>query len=354
VFRQATGTINARHRGFFAEAGDARQVWARRNSGDEPGVFFLDDGGVTAEVRRDCHEGRLVCPMKDCPDPRFIARGGNERRHHFAHRVAHVKHAAAAVWRYEAMTMLADWARRYHGVQVVVDDGARAATVRVSSERTGRQVELQVTYDRLFRVPRDQSPDLSRQLLVGHSRGLLLPRDPCPELPDAWWCATSRLVSDMLSTGWAIAVNPEHRLIGTLLSGYAARRAGLLPRCLMPQTLLCIVCELDSCKLTEHGLVTPASQQLLDQRARELARQGRLATEHPTVAPHARVRPAQRPEPPSPTPPPPEMAEDARRITPGDPLQAEYLRRAEGLGTAQRLALLKEMFLPPSGHQPPD
>jgi hypothetical protein len=62
VFRQATGTINARHRGFFAEAGDARQVWARRNSGDEPGVFFLVDDSVTAEVRRDCHEGCLVCP----------------------------------------------------------------------------------------------------------------------------------------------------------------------------------------------------------------------------------------------------------------------------------------------------
>jgi hypothetical protein len=48
------------------------------------------------------------------------------------------------------------------------------------------------------------------------------------------------------------------------------------------------------------------------------------------------------------------MAEDARRITPSDPLQAEYLRRAEGLDTAQRLALLKEMFLPPNAHQPPD
>jgi hypothetical protein len=50
VFRQATGTINARHRGFFAEAGDARQVWARRNSGDEPCVFFL----LTAASLRRC------------------------------------------------------------------------------------------------------------------------------------------------------------------------------------------------------------------------------------------------------------------------------------------------------------
>src|SRR5439155_2203600 len=179
------------------------------------------------EVRGECNEGRLICPMADCPDPRFIARGGAERRHHFAHRVAHVKNAPGAVWRQEAVTMLVDWARRYRRAQVDAHDGERVATVRIRSQRTGREVELQVTYDRRLEVPLEHLRDPARQLLVGHTRGLLLPRQPCSELPGAWWCGTSRLVAELVAwSGWAIAVNPEHRLIATMLDAYAAPRAG--------------------------------------------------------------------------------------------------------------------------------
>lgn len=332
MFRQGTGTIDARHRGFFAEAGDARQVWARRDGGGKADVFFLPEGGVNDEVRRDCSEGRLVCPMADSPDPRFIARGGTVRRHHFAHRVAHVKHAAAAVWRHETMGMLADWATRYRGAQVDAHDGDRAATVRIRSERTGHEVELQVTYDRRFEAPLEQLRDPSRQLLVGHTRGLLLPREPCRELPDAWWCGTSRLVAELLvESGWALAVNPEQRLVATVLDGYVALRAGLLPRSTrIPHPLLCLVCALDSCALTEHGLTTPTAEHLIAQRAREHATPPREAE------PVASTRRALHEEPGA-----------SRPAASGDARQADYLRRAEGLNTEQRLALIKEMFLPP-------
>lgn len=330
MFRQATGTIDSRHRGFFAEAGDARQVWARRHgAGGEGGVFFLADGGVTDEVRRDCAGGRLVCPMADCPNPRFIARGGELRRHHFAHRVAHVKHATAAVWRHEAMTMLADWAARYRGAEVDVDEDDRAATVRIRSQPTGRQVELQVTYDRRFNAPLEALRDPSRQLLVGHTRGLLLPREPCPELTDAWWCGTSRLVGELiLWRGFAVAVNPEQRLVGTLLDIYAALRVGVLARSARtPHPTLCVVDKLDDCKLSEHGLTTPTAQRLIAERTRQPAR---------TTTPPRDPQPTAAPQH---TAPRPGVAGDAR--------QAEYLRRAQGLDTEQRLALLKEMFLPP-------
>jgi len=333
VFRQATGTIDARHRGFFAEAGDARQVWARLQGGEEEGgVFFLDEGGVTEEVRRGCSEGRLICPMTDCPDPRFIARGGGVRRHHFAHRVAHVKHATAAVWRYEAMTMLADWAACYRGAELDAHDGQRAATVRIRSQRTGRQIALQVTYDRRFDAPLEQLRDRSRQLLVGHSRALLLPRQPCRDVEDAWWCGESRLVGDItLARGYAIAVNPEQRLVGTLIDSHTARAMGLIRRSeAVAYPLLCIICELDRCRLTEHGVTTPTAQQLLERR---------------TAQPPARALEA---TPIQPAWPPPAPAEGpARPAQPfGDARQAEYLRRAQGLNTDQRLALLKEMFLP--------
>jgi hypothetical protein len=317
VFEQATATVDACHRECFAAAGEARQVWARVPSQRLPAVFFLTEGGVSEEIRRRCTAGELVCPMADFPDPRFIARGGDVRRHHFAHRVAHVKHATAAVWRTEAMTMLADWAGHYRAAGVETEDRDGLARVRVRSQRSGRQVELRVTYDRRYDPPLEELAGSSRQLLVGHTRGLLLPRQACRERADAWWCGEGRLVGELTyRDGWALAVNPEQRLVATLVSSYAARAAGLL----------CIVCALDACRLSEHGPLTPAAQRLLEHR-----QQHDRAVDHP---PPRLVAPAA-PVPAAPPVPPPR---DAR--------QAEYVRRAEGLTIEQRLALIKEMFLP--------
>lgn len=342
MFRQATGTIDAKHRGFFAEAGDARQVWARRVGGPGADVLFLPEHGVTEAVREDCRAGRLVCPMADCPDRRFVARGGARRRHHFAHQVAHVKHATAAVWRLEATSMLADWvASRYRRADVTTTDGDAVATVSVRSQRTGREVQLQVTYDRRLEPPMEQLRDPSQQLLVGHTRGLLLPREPCRQAPGGWWCAAGRLVGELvLWRGVALAVNPEQRLVATLMGASVARRAGLLGRgAWAPHALLCLPAGLDACLLTEHGLSTPAAQRALSALA---------ARPQPPVAP---TPPPARPAHPTPSPltaSPPAV----RKVA--DPRQAEYLRRAHGLNPDERLALLKEMFLthPPDPRRP--
>jgi hypothetical protein len=334
VFQQPTATIDNRHRDFFAAAGDARQVWARRRGDQPPAVFFLADGGVTDEIRRQCAAGELVCPMADCPDPRFIARGGEIRRHHFAHHVAHVKHATAAVWRTEAMTMLADWAHHYRGAEVDAEDRDGLARVRVRSQRSGRHVELRVTYDRRYE-PVDELADSSTQLLVGHTRGLLLPRRACRERSDAWWCGEGRLVAEIVyRDGCALAVNPEQRLIATLVSSHTASQAGLIDHRAPAYPLLCIAGHLDACQLSERGVLTPAAKQLLaykQERERAFA-EAAARSEWPA----ARVPPTQPPRPDDREPKP------SRR----DDRQAEYLCRAEGLTTEQRLALIKEMFLP--------
>ncbi len=326
MFQKATATIDARHRDFFAAAGDARQLWARRRDQQPPGVFFLPEGGVTDEIRRRCAAGELVCPMADCPDPRFIARGGDIRRHHFAHHVAHVKHATAAVWRTEAMTMLADWAGHYRGADVDAEDRDGLARVRVRSRRSGRRVELRVTYDRRYQPSLEDLAESSAQLLVGHTRGLLLPREPCQARSDAWWCGEGRLVGEIVyRAGWAVAVNPEQRLVATLVGSYLARDAGLIDRrAYSAYPLLCIVCELDACRLSERGVLTPTAERLLEHRQERARAAARAA---------ARTDRPAGPIPPSPPP---------RR----DDREAEYLRRAEGLNTEQRLALIKEMFLP--------
>jgi hypothetical protein len=74
---------------------------------------------------------------------------------------------------------------------------------------------------------------------------------------------------------------------------------------------------LDNCQLTEAGLQTPATTALRDHLARE-----RAAAATRAYLPAAAHRQS-------------------------DPRQAEFLRRARGLDTEQRLALIKEIFLPP-------
>lgn len=330
MFAQATGTVDARHRGFFAGAGDARQVWARHVDGADDRLVFLPANGVTEAVREACRAGRLVCPMADCPDPRFVARGGTERRHHFAHRVAHVKHASAAVWRREAASMLADWIGRYPSAHVDVSEEERTTTVAVRSLRSGRSVHLVVTYDRRYRPSVEERRDGSRQLLLGHTRGLLLPREPCDALPGAWWCAAGQLASTLvLWSGCALAVNPQERLVATLLDPGEARRIGVLPADAWTEhALLCVVAALDDCRLTEQGVQTPVAARLAERRRAPAPRRGSRRLTAPRV-----TRPSDDG--------PPAGVHDRR--------QQEYLRRAEGLDTEQRLALLKEIFLPDGG-----
>jgi hypothetical protein len=215
---------------------------------------------------------------------------------------------------------------RHRGADVQAEDRDGLARVRVRSRRSGRRVELQVTYDRRYEPPLEHLAEPSTQLLVGHTRGLLLPREACRARSDAWWCGEGRLVGDLAyRDGWALAVNPEQRLVATLVDSYIARDAGLIDRrAYSAHPLLCIVCELDGCRLSERGVLTPAAERLLEHR-QERAR----------AAAHAAAR-TDRPVDPVPPPFPP------RR----DDRQAEYLRRAEGLTTEQRLALIKEMFLP--------
>jgi hypothetical protein len=162
MFEQATATADSRHRAFFDRSGEVRQVWARQADG---ALFYLADGAVDSDVRVAARAGRLTCPYPGCPDPRFIAKGGNERRHHFAHQVAGQEHRTTAAWRHQALLMLADWsARRYPELEVDLDDREEGESLRLRSPRSGRVVRLTVTYDRRYQPP---APAPGEQLCSG-------------------------------------------------------------------------------------------------------------------------------------------------------------------------------------------
>jgi hypothetical protein len=162
--------------------------------------------------------------MADCPDPRFITRGGDIRRHHFAHHVAHVKHTTAAVWRTEAMTMLAEWASRYRHADVDAEDRDGPARVRVRSQRSGRSVELRVTYDRRYEPPLEVTPPTApaRGARPGlRSRSRTAPISPSGEdasresgvlvsaIPRAGWIQRPGRVRERWHEGGAVWVGAE-------------------------------------------------------------------------------------------------------------------------------------------------
>jgi hypothetical protein len=290
MFQRTTGGADGRHRAFFEDAGEVRQVWALRHDGD---LFFLPVGGVDQQIRDDAHAGRLICPYPGCPDPRFIARGGRRRRHHFAHKIAGVEHRTATGWRFQALLMLKDWcSRRYPQLEIDIDESQ--GSLRVRSPRSGRAVWLTVTYDRRHEL------EAGRQLLVGHSPVLLLPRQEVNGAPGRWWCGNGRLVGDLIADrGWALAVNPQERLIATMVRREIARAVGLV-RDHSRHPLLCAVDDLDRVRLAEDGLHTEASDAVdreLARRhaaeARRAAAEARLAKQRATEAEAARRKAAE-------------------------------------------------------------
>jgi len=272
IFEHATAVADSRHRAFFDRAGEVRQVWAQRTDGT---WFYLADGGVDDHVRADAHAGELTCPYPGCPDRRFVAKGGTERRHHFAHHVAGQEHGSSA-WRHQALLMLADWShRRYPDLEVELDDREDSESLRLRSPRTGRLVRLTVTYDRRYQPP--TPTPAGAQLLVGHSRALLRPRGEVDGAPGVWWCARTRLVGDVVADrGWALVVDPQERLIATVAEARLMQGAGVVViQGRARAALLCLVDELERARLDADGLHTPVSdvvdRELERRRAAEAA-----------------------------------------------------------------------------------
>lgn len=261
MFDRLTATAAHEAGDFFANAGAPSQVWARwANSVGQRDPFYLAPGGVTPEVRKLCATGQLLCPVAGCPAPEFVARGGPERRHHFAHYPgAGVTHQDRQIWLREAIAMLAVWVGVHPGI-TGAEDGD---TVSATSNRSGVTVTMRVVYDNGF----DPAADLmqaTRQVLVGHARRLLLPRQECADVQDAWWCGRPRLVGQLLDQqGHVIAVNPEQRRVATLVDAATARQAGVLPPgAAGGYPVVALVRELAQCRLTERGLMTPVRARL--------------------------------------------------------------------------------------------
>lgn len=287
MFEQPTATYDQRHRGFFTTSDEPRQVWAFDSTRGQ--IVYLPDDAINDSVRDACRHGRLRCPIAHCPDPRLIAKGGTQRRHHFAHKVAHTQHDSAAVFRTEAIAMLTAWARRYRGAQITSRHDGTLGIVTIRSAATGNSSELTVTYD-----PRHEpTPTARRQLLVGHTRALLLPRGEHPQLPGAWLCGDPRLVGRLIAEhGAALAINPEHQLVATILTTATAARIGLTPPPTTGHPRICLSCHIDDCRLDPGGAITTPALRTLRAWEERHGPAGRPRPPRPTRAAPAPAAPA--------------------------------------------------------------
>jgi hypothetical protein len=260
--------------------------------------------------------------MADCPDPRFVARGGHERRHHFAHRHAETKHVSKEVFLRETTEMIAQWIGGFTGMNLELRVDGATAELTITSQKSGKQLHLTLTYDPSYDPGFNQLLSNGRQFLLGHTRGLLLPRQPHKSIDGAWWCASPRLVSTLVTyTGHALAINPQEQLVGTIVNASYARRLGVIASSRTIAENICLVEPFSTCKLTEDGIVAPALERFLSARHLEEQRWRSTST------------------PPSPT------SASSSTGKPRDALQAEYMRRAAGMTTEERLQLLREMFV---------
>jgi hypothetical protein len=110
----------------------------------------MREGGADL-LRQACREGHLVCPVLDCPDPRYVAKGGS-RRHHFAHHGGTGGHSPESFYHEVGKQLLAARIRkRQPRAEVTIEgrvENGQVADVLVRSP-TGKRYAFEVQYSPL-------------------------------------------------------------------------------------------------------------------------------------------------------------------------------------------------------------
>jgi hypothetical protein len=253
------------------ELGDTRQVYARdARAGAKASLVFMPEGEAR-RFWRAAREGRLICPVPGCPDPRLTTRHGDDRRDHFVHRQAPgLRHAdfPAEV----TQQMLHRWAAGLDERLEVLDDQVVAGvkvTVLVRSV-TGRQVALCYSSGMLgTEAWQEQHAALERAGVAGV--WLLPPRaryfSPPQAQPSPPGEETQGLVLDthlfktMRREGsWPLIVNIEREEVANLIvpGKVIATRMGLPRPPFAEDVLHVVVSPLANCTLCKDGMASPA------------------------------------------------------------------------------------------------
>jgi hypothetical protein len=263
----------------FTGGQDTRQLYARdvRLPDGAPLVYLPE--GEADRFREDCRGGHLACPLPDCPDPRYIARGGS-RRHHFAHHGGAGGHAPERYFHVVGKRLVADFVReRQPGAEVVVEcrvENGQVADVLARSPESGRRYAFEIQYSPLtveeWRARHEgyRSLGIVDVWLFGHTKPHLRPAG------GTGLVVVSPLLEAIFRTDVPVLfLNPDDRTFGTALLGSqltACADAGILPYGVIvgapPVRARVAVEPLSLTDVDGLGVQTPALRRLRDAKAR--------------------------------------------------------------------------------------
>jgi len=241
-----------------------RQLYARdrRLAPDAP-LVYLPPGGAPL-LRDDCHQGWLVCPVPDCPDPRLITRGGS-RRDHFAHRRldASAGHAPERWYHLCGKALVGAWLRdRYPRARVQVDHEAVAngqVPDVLAAFPDGRRFAFEIQYAPLTidawqrRHQGYAAQAITDVWLFGHLPPHLRAADP------SHFALSPLLEAVELAGGRVRWIDPDARTIRTPRHALGPRRVQTLAgqHLLVPAPAL----PLDECWIDGTSFCTPADRE---------------------------------------------------------------------------------------------
>jgi hypothetical protein len=245
---------------------------------DEAPLVYLPEGEADA-FRQDCRAGHLVCPLPECPDRRYIARGGS-RRHHFAHHGGAGGHAPERYFHLVGKRLIADLVRdRHPGAEVVVEgriENGQVADVLARSPGSGRRYAFELQYSPLtvdeWRARHEgyRSLNIVDTWLFGHTKPHL-----CPVSGTGLIVVSPLLEAVFRADLPVLFLNPDERTFGTALLGCqlaVCADAGKLPYGVIsgapPIKARVVVEPLSLTDVDGLGVQTPALRRLREAKAR--------------------------------------------------------------------------------------
>lgn len=259
----------------FGVGRDPRQLYAldRRNGR----LVYLPDG-VADVFRADCDAGYLICPLPSCADPRYLAVGGSERRHHFRHRAAGLPpHDTWDWYRHTARELLAQQLRDRHPERRIETDVALVGETRADLviRSRGDDLEPVVVHVQYARIPTDgwlelhdayASRGIADVWLFGHLQPHFRRPRHAPENDEIAQLGT--LLQTVADTGLEVVfIDPDRRELAVALIASGGQR--------LPAVELALEA-VDELRIEDGTLVTPALQAERNSRAEREQRERRM------------------------------------------------------------------------------